>query len=95
MITKREANKYKKTIGKNYIRKTLEFFKLKGYTRASGKPYIGQDIINVMCGARQDMSLEFYIIEVVEHYQSLADTLKKKKNKVLNNKKPKAATLGS
>ena len=92
MISKRESRNYKKIIGKNYTNKVLDFFKEKGYTRLSGKPYIPQDIVNIMNGSREDMSLEFYIIEVVEHYQLLADQLEAKKNEIT--KKPEAATSG-
>lgn len=92
MISKRESKNYKKIIGKNYTNKVLEFFRKKGYTRSSGKPYITQDIVNIMNGTREDMSLEFYILEVVEHYQLLADQLEAKKNEIT--KKPEAATSG-
>ena len=92
MISKRESKNYKKIIGKNYTNKVLDFFKEKGYTRSSGKSYIVQDIVNIMNGTREDMSLEFYILEVVEHYQLLADQLEHRKNELT--KKPEAATSG-
>lgn len=97
MITKTEARKYKKIIGRDYANKIIEFFKKEGYSRSSGESYSVQDIRNILNPSqkRYNLSLELYIIEAVEHYQALADELAEKKKNLLENKKPEAVTTGS
>ena len=87
MISKKTARKYKEIIGFNYAQKILDYFEEKGFTRDSGESYHKSDIRNIMTGQRYSLSLELYILEVVEHYQELAARAKERKERVLNGTK--------